>query len=358
MLASSDKGIQKQIQQAYQTGKLNLSCKGLKQIPQSVLQPQIEAPQASLSKTNTVNWWQVVDITRLVLSDNIIADISGIEALPALVHLDLRNNKIKFLPETFGTLSCLSFLNLSGNELSQLPASLFNINLSNLDLSKNQISVIPPEISKLSNSITCLNLSGNKIEACGNISALKRLQNLDLSFNNLQFLGYSQDFAGFASLNTLNLSYNSLILMFLNENASCEFASLQTLDLKYNKLRSFCQFITAPKLKQLSLGCNQIINVSDILLSAPELAILDLKDNKLTEVPKSILKLNSLKRLDISNNDIKSLIPELGLIVSIDVLVYSGNPLRGVPSGSTDKVLKWLRDKIEIKNDGEFERFT
>lgn len=62
--------------------------------------------------------------------------------------------------------------------------------------------------------------------------------------------------------------------------------------------------------------------------------------------------LNSLKRLDISNNSIGNLPPELGMLSSLQNINSFGNPLK-VPNFGTEKLLKWLRNKIPIQDQKE-----
>ncbi|RCV66037.1 Leucine-rich repeat (LRR) protein [Methanophagales archaeon] len=91
------------------------------------------------------------------------------------------------MPAEIGKLKNLTELNLSKNQLERLPAEIVELkNLSELNLSKNQLERLPAEIVELKN-LTGLYLSGNQLETLpAEIRKLTNLTTLDLSRNLLK----------------------------------------------------------------------------------------------------------------------------------------------------------------------------
>ncbi len=85
--------------------------------------------------------------------------------LDQLVELDLSSNALESLPSSLAMLYELELLHLGNNKLLDFPASIFtNLKkLRELQLYKNKISVIPPEIGNLK-SIERLSLGSNQIK--------------------------------------------------------------------------------------------------------------------------------------------------------------------------------------------------
>ena len=94
----------KLLETASQTGKLNLSLKQLTSIPDQVFKTATTAP----TKTNTIDysfdsrdtptWWSLVDLQKLILSDNEIKEIDErIETLVGLLVFDVLNYQTYFL---------------------------------------------------------------------------------------------------------------------------------------------------------------------------------------------------------------------------------------------------------------------
>lgn len=70
-----------------------------------------------------------------------------------LEHLNLSNNQISKIPDTFRVLKRLNFLDLSSNKISEIPESIVKLeNLSFLNLSNNMISEIPEFVVDLLNN--------------------------------------------------------------------------------------------------------------------------------------------------------------------------------------------------------------
>ncbi|XP_065331993.1 leucine-rich repeat protein 1 [Cloeon dipterum] len=113
----------------------------------------------------------------------------SVSKLARLKILDLSNNEIRRLPNTF--VAKLVELNLSGNALASpyyknwrlLALPNVKSSLQVLDLSDNNLAILPLDIVKLE-MLTSLNLSNNHITRIPTaFGLLKRLRNLDISRN-------------------------------------------------------------------------------------------------------------------------------------------------------------------------------
>ena len=155
----------------------------------------------------------------LDLSGNLLTTLPpGIEQLPILEHLDLSDNRLTTLPSawlrprwstvvdtgagflfykmvdlvkhgTAGLLSpgsLLKVLDLSGNQLPDLPAALFLLDrLQGLNLSGNQLGTVPPAIGDLT-TLETLGLDDNQLTTLPpELAQLPQLVSLDLSGNRL-----------------------------------------------------------------------------------------------------------------------------------------------------------------------------
>lgn len=108
--------------------------------------------------------------------------------LSQLTILDLSGNSIASLPSSFQGLPMLKELHLSRNKIAFLPASFFvcrslTRSLCLLDLSKNQLKVLPSHVSNFKHLVT-LNLSDNQIRKLPmTLDKLVHLRRLDLLGN-------------------------------------------------------------------------------------------------------------------------------------------------------------------------------
>ncbi len=99
-------------------------------------------------------------------------------------QLDLSNNQLSTLPPEISQLSNLTWLDLSNNQLSSLPPEFGQLsNLTWLDFSNNQLSSLPPEFGQLS-KLRELSLSNNRLSSLPpEISQLSKLTWLFLNNN-------------------------------------------------------------------------------------------------------------------------------------------------------------------------------
>ena len=103
-----------------------------------------------------------------------------------LTQLDLSNNPLSKLPPEIGQLSVLTKLNLSKNQLSTLPSAIGQLTaLTSLNLSDNRLSTLPLEIGQLS-ALTQINLYCNRLSTLPpELLRLLSLKHLYLQGNSL-----------------------------------------------------------------------------------------------------------------------------------------------------------------------------
>ena len=211
--------------------------------------------------------------------------------LSNLTNLDLRRNQLTILPPEITRLTNLTYLDLGNNKVTSLPPEIARLTkLTRLDLRRNQLTSLPPEIDSLTNLIR-LDLWSNQLMSLPvEITRLSNLANLDLSDNLLTNL--PPEIATLTSLTSLNLSDNQLTSLLP------EITSLT-------------------KLASLDLSRNQLTSLPPEIISLTNLTSLDLSKNHLTSLPPEIAKLINLTSLDLSRNNLP--IPPETLADSNDV---------------------------------------
>lgn len=141
-------------------------------------------------------------------------EIDELNELIALAEKDkykklyLSNKDISILPPEIGKLTSLTYLDLSYNQLKFLPKEISQlVNLRSLLLHRNELEELPPEIGKLS-SLNLLDLSYNRLtELPGEIGNLPKLKVFDLSYNDM--LRLPIEFINLISLRELYLEKNN-----------------------------------------------------------------------------------------------------------------------------------------------------
>ncbi len=124
----------------------------------------------------------LTNLTRLILDENQISDISTISDLPNLIWLHLNENQISDISVLSG-LSNLISLYLNNNQISDISSISDIPDLAVLDLNENQISDISV-LSGLTN-LRWLYLSDNQISDISDFSDLTNLISVDLSYNQI-----------------------------------------------------------------------------------------------------------------------------------------------------------------------------
>eukprot|EP01105_Mastigella_eilhardi_P008653 TRINITY_DN208_c3_g1_i1.p1 TRINITY_DN208_c3_g1~~TRINITY_DN208_c3_g1_i1.p1 ORF type:complete len:591 (+),score=113.36 TRINITY_DN208_c3_g1_i1:100-1773(+) len=230
-------------------------------------------------------------LQELNLAENCLSKLgSTLRALKSLTQLNLAHNNLKRLSK-FGKLISLQTLNLSSNQLNDLPHSFAKLaNLELLDLGKNALTAVPACLYKLS-SLTVLDLSNNRITT------------------------FSRETSDTSDLG--NDAANK-------EPIEINWKALTKLDLSDNKLSAFPLQQPLAALTKLELRGNQFRHFPRVVTHCTALASLSLESNLLHKVPSSLTRLSSLVTLDLSFNDLSRL-PDFTSMTSLRFLRMTGN---------------------------------
>ncbi|NXH63970.1 LRCH1 protein, partial [Rhabdornis inornatus] len=171
--APLNRGLERALEEAAHSGGLNLSGRKLKEFPRSA---------AALSH-------DLSDTVRADLSKNRLTEVpTELCHFVSLETLNLYHNCIKVIPDAIVNLQMLTYLNLSRNQLSSLPACLCGLPLRVLIASNNKLGSLPEEIGQLKQLME-LDVSCNEITALPQqIGQLKSLKELNVRRNYLEVL--------------------------------------------------------------------------------------------------------------------------------------------------------------------------
>ncbi|KAB2596584.1 protein suppressor of npr1-1 [Pyrus ussuriensis x Pyrus communis] len=232
------------------------------------------------------------------------------EVMEKLSWLRISKSKIKELPSSINNLTGLKHLVLEDcKELKSLPSSIHMKSLEGLDISGCSSLEIFPEIPEVMEKLSWLNLSGSKIkELPSSINNLTGLNHLVLEdCKELQSLPSS---IHMKSLEGLYLSGCSSLEKFPeNSEVMEELSWLSFSGSKIKELPSLPSNIRMKSLKRLNLsGCSSLEMFPEISEVMEELSWLTFSRSKIKELPSSINNLTGLSYLNLKDcKELKSL---------------------------------------------------
>ncbi|RDX83374.1 Plant intracellular Ras-group-related LRR protein 6, partial [Mucuna pruriens] len=238
--------------------------------------------------------------------------------------VDLSGMSLDSLPNPSLNLATICKLDLSNNNLQIIPESLTArlLNMVVLDVRSNQLRTLPNSIGCLS-KLKLLNVSGNLIEYLPKtIENCRSLEELNANFNKLIQL---PEAIGFELINLKKLSVNSNKLVFLPRSTS-HLTALKVLDVRLNCLRS------------LPEDLENLINLETLNVSQ--------NFQYLDSLPYSVGLLLSLVELDASYNKIKSLPDSIGCLKKLQKLSVEGNPLTSPPPDVVEQGLHAVKEYL------------
>ncbi|XP_077339377.1 leucine-rich repeat and calponin homology domain-containing protein 1 isoform X3 [Lithobates pipiens] len=250
-----NRGLERALDEAANSGILNLSARKLKEIPRST---------GSHDLTDTVQ----ADFSKNRLTE-VPVEVCHFVSLEAL---NLYHNCIKIIPEALANLRMLTYLNISRNQLSSLPACICGLPLKVLIASNNKIGFLPEEIGQLQQLME-LDISCNEITSLPQqIGLLKSLRELNVRRNYLKVL--PQEIVDLP-LVKLDISCNKVLMLPL---CFRKMVQLQVLVLENNPLQSPpAQVCIKGKIhifKYLSIQACQIEKTGEFYLHSIERPIL------------------------------------------------------------------------------------
>ncbi|XP_026521794.1 leucine-rich repeat-containing protein 40 [Notechis scutatus] len=315
--------------------------------------------------------------------------------LNSLCVLELRDNKLKSLPDEITLLQGLERLDLSNNDISNLPCKLGNLSqLKFLALEGNPLRAIRKDIlqkgtqeilkylrSKIQDDeiinpngefpMTAMTLPSQSKINMHAITVLKTLDysekqavvipdevlnavgdnpvsNVNFSKNNLTEIP-ARIVELKESVSDINLSFNKLSSVSLE---LCMLHRLTHLELRNNILTSLPDEMEAlTKLRIINIAFNRFKIFPHVLYRIVTLEAILLGNNQIGSLdPQQLKKMEKLSTLDLQNNDLLQIPPELGNCDNLRVLLLEGNPFRtpraAILAKGTAAVLEYLRSRI------------
>ncbi|XP_066442249.1 leucine-rich repeat and calponin homology domain-containing protein 1 isoform X2 [Eleutherodactylus coqui] len=210
-----NRGLERALEEAANSGILTLSARKLKEFPKTSGNPDLsDTVQADFSKNRLIE--VPVEVCHFV----------------SLEALNLYQNCIKVIPDTLANLQMLTYLNISRNQLSSLPACICGLPLKVLIASNNKLGFLPEEIGQLQQLME-LDISCNEITSLPQqIGLLKSLRELNVRRNYLKVL--PQEIVDLP-LVKLDFSCNKILILPL---CFRKMVQLQVLVLENNPLQS------------------------------------------------------------------------------------------------------------------------
>ena len=171
---------------------------------------------------NILNYIRKNTLNKIDLSDNKLTNIHSIETIlpiiQSLKELNLSYNIIEKFPLCILTLPNLSILNISNNKLKTFPSEqlsfdnikTFTSNLTCLDLSFNNLTIVPESIGMFSKLVSLIMLNNN-ITSINNLQKMKlnKLETINLGNNKIEKIP-NQLYRNFPNLKVFIIENNNL----------------------------------------------------------------------------------------------------------------------------------------------------
>lgn len=276
-------------------------------IPDPNFRASLYEAGVDLSMNGEISHSEAQAIPSLSCSNVGILDLTGLEAFVNLTDLDVSHNQIATLPVPIPNpermdlsynqltslvpligLTNLTELNASHNLIATLPVPIPNV--AQLDLSHNLLTSLPV-LASLTN-LTDLNLSHNQI---ANLPVpLPNPARFDVSHNQLKTL---PNLIGLTNLTDFDVSHNQIALLPTPLPKPVRF------DASHNLLTDLPSLADQTNLVELNVSHNLIATLP---IPLPNPAILDISHNRLTELP-DLTNLTNLLAIDFGGNRISTL---------------------------------------------------
>ncbi|KAJ4150551.1 hypothetical protein LMH87_011297 [Akanthomyces muscarius] len=268
-----------------------------------------------------------------------------------LETMDFHGNKLAAVPLGFRRLSQLTSLNLSKNNLDNNCLQILSqmTALRDLKLASNSLSGPLNAAISLLDGLEVLDLHDNKLSCLPeDMHKMSRLRILDLAENNFESISFAA-IAGLP-LSQLVLRKNRLTGTLIEDPIDA-MRTLQTLDISCNQIKYLlpsAAVVSFPALHTLSASMNRLQELPD-MSSWPSLLTLTVDENGIGAIHESFMSLTKLRQVDFSGNDIRVVPPELSRMDSLSMIRLSGNPLRDKKfvTATTDELKEILAGRLE-----------
>ncbi|NWS56726.1 LRC40 protein, partial [Chunga burmeisteri] len=346
--------------------------RSLPEFPSCKLLKELHAGENQIEILNAENLKHLNSLSVLELRDNKIKSVPDeITLLQKLERLDLANNDISRLPYTLGNLPQLKFLALEGNPLRTIRRDL--LQKGTQELLKYLRSKIQDDVTSRNEEppVTAMTLPS---ESRINMHAITSLKLLEYSEKQAAVIPDEMfDAVRSNPVATVNFSKNQLneipprivelkdsvcdVNLGFNKISSislelCMLHKLTHLDIRNNFLTSLPEEMEAlTRLQIINLSFNRFKVFPSVLYRILALETVLLSNNQVGSLdPLQLKKMDKLGTLDLQNNDLLQVPPELGNCETLRTLLLEGNPFRtpraAILAKGTAAVLEYLRSRI------------
>lgn len=291
---------------------------------------------------------QLEGIEGIAVTNNSLKDFPKLGKMPKLASLDLTGNELTEIPEgTFDQTPKLKILRLERNKICTLTRNALNETkqfLELLDLSDNCFKDIPAQNLRSAKKLTYLDMSNNQLTdlTAQQFMTLPSLKEVRLNNNKIRHFS-PLSFMNVPNLQHLYLRYNELYE--LEPNRFQGFQKLELLDLTGNKITKIksSAFKEVMSLKQLFLDENRIESVETLAFSSnPKLQMISMQENKIDTLYRNAFEsCNQMVILLLGNNSLPSI--NRGVfegMKNLQQLNLRSNKIATIESGAFDAVPK------------------
>ncbi|OQR86273.1 hypothetical protein ACHHYP_10798 [Achlya hypogyna] len=274
---------------------------------------------------------RLVHMKKLNLSGNAIDELpASVGRMHSLETLNVGHNRLSTLPASLCELTKLVHLLAPANCISSLPQGLVSFAaLRELDLKLNRLEELPPEVGKL-HTLTALDLSSNHLQRVpGSFLQLRRLTTLRLSGNpSLRVPSAAAQTAGLAAI----------------------FAEIQ--NQIYTDARG-----EPPLPQQLQTGIFDECITTDIhvhrelmelIAAAKTTRCVDFHWRNLKALPQQLFELDKLLELRLTGHDLGRVPPEVALLPQLRLLTLRQNRIAVMDAACVASACAW--EELDLEN--------
>jgi leucine-rich repeat protein SHOC2 len=194
--------------------------------------------------------------------------------------------------------------------------------IDSINLSNRQLKELPFKLNKIINQIKYLYLDNNKLIFVPEIGDFVQLEELSLESNELTLI--PETFFKLKNLKSLNLSKNTL--RCINSNLFTNLSNLTVLWLNNCELMFIPKEIGSLKyLEKLGFKSNYLQELPDEFCNLTKLRWLNMEKNEISKLPDNFHNLKSLNYLNISNNKLEKLDESLFELKELNILILAHN---------------------------------